>query len=252
MNFIKSIIVLLFFSLSTNAQEYDSLFYVKLVEQVNTGGEKLALKLKFHYGIYGRDRFEVNRELDGPKLKCIVKFLLDCRQCQVKIGVHSDCLGRDQYNKSVTERKATLLWEEIHYVNGTDDFNSIRDRLQVKGYGESNPIANCNCKDCNEDQHKKNNRIDIEVSKTSIDSTIELHSVKINNESLEEIIIDIEVNEYGDVVKAEIDKIKTTITDEELFTKAISIAYEYKFEPSLLKKQTGEIVVKIKPEEKKE
>ncbi len=231
-----------------NAQVYDSLLYEKLVEQTESKKENLILDLNFYYGIYGRDRLEFNREKDGLKLESIVYFLENHKSYRIKIGIHSDCRGSEEYNQAVTEYKAKMLKDEILYRVGTERNKLISERIELIGYGESMPISSCDCKNCDEEQFRINNRIEIEVALVFSNTLDSIDQDSMQIKAIEEgiVVLNIEVNEFGDVVKVEVDKLKTTIKKEKLIKSAISNAFEYKFEPSIRRKQSGTLIYKFK------
>ena len=86
--------------------------------------------------------FELNKVVDIMKRNPSMK---------VKVEAHTDTRGSDVYNLKLSERRAVSTMQYI-LSKGID-----KDRLQAKGYGESNPKVNCG-DDCTEDQHSVNRR----------------------------------------------------------------------------------------------
>lgn len=107
-------------------------------------------------GVVGDDRF---RELAGNKLafRMDVKFALNSSELvntydkdindaaeylKANLGMdaviagHTDSTGTDEYNQWLSERRADAVYQRL-----ISDYNIDPKRLQVKGYGESQPMA---------------------------------------------------------------------------------------------------------------
>lgn len=86
--------------------------------------------------------FELNKVVDimqrNPNMK-------------IKIDAHTDTQGSDVYNLKLSERRAVST---LQYILSK---GISRDRLEAKGYGESQPKIHCG-ENCTEDQHAINRR----------------------------------------------------------------------------------------------
>ena len=71
---------------------------------------------------------------------------------KVEIGGHTDSLGSTKENKKISEKRAESVKKYL-----MDKFNIAGDRMVVKGYGSSKPIANNSTKE----GRAKNRRVEI-------------------------------------------------------------------------------------------
>jgi len=87
-----------------------------------------------------------------PTLKNLSALLQRNPDIRIELGSHTDCRGRAGLNQNLSQARAqsavTYLVEQ-----GID-----ASRLEAKGYGKNNPIADCICDRCTEEQHQENRR----------------------------------------------------------------------------------------------
>jgi outer membrane protein OmpA-like peptidoglycan-associated protein len=84
--------------------------------------------------LYETNSAELKRESDG-ELDRIVAALNSTPTLSAIIEGHSDSTGPDAYNQSLSERRAKSVADYLI------DRGVSSNRLQWKGYGESQPIA---------------------------------------------------------------------------------------------------------------
>ena len=88
----------------------------------------------------------------------IYKLMTDKPNIAVRIGSHTDSRGRDEYNMSLSQRRAESV------VNYLISKGISRNRLVAKGYGESRLKNRCsNGVECSEAEHQLNRRTDFQV-----------------------------------------------------------------------------------------
>ncbi|MEW7280882.1 OmpA family protein [Aquimarina sp. 2201CG1-2-11] len=78
----------------------------------------------------------------------------------IRIGSHTDSRGTDSYNQVLSEKRAESTRNYlalIGYVNAR--------RMQFQGFGESQPLIDCDTKTCTEDDHQINRRSEFEIVK---------------------------------------------------------------------------------------
>ncbi len=78
----------------------------------------------------------------------------------IKISSHTDSRGTDSYNQVLSEKRAESTRNYlalVGYVNAR--------RMQFVGFGESEPIINCDNKVCTEEDHQTNRRSEFEIVK---------------------------------------------------------------------------------------
>jgi len=73
---------------------------------------------------------------------------------KVEIGGHTDSLGSEKANQKISEKRAESVKKYL-----MDKFNISSDRMVVKGYGSSRPIANNSTKE----GRAKNRRVEIRI-----------------------------------------------------------------------------------------
>ncbi|NJB85142.1 outer membrane protein OmpA-like peptidoglycan-associated protein [Lewinella marina] len=87
-----------------------------------------------------------------PTLNELAEVLTLNPDIRIELGSHTDCRGRDAYNQTLSQARAQAA---VDYLISK---GISTDRLAARGYGESQPIAECVCERCTEDQHQLNRR----------------------------------------------------------------------------------------------
>lgn len=93
-------------------------------------GDKIVLRgVNFEFN---RDTLTVNAKtiLDG-----VAEALNSAPNVRVEVGGHTDSKGTDEYNQALSERRAASV---VTYLTSK---GIASDRMQAKGYGESEPIT---------------------------------------------------------------------------------------------------------------
>ena len=101
----------------------------------------------------------VNFEFDSAKLTAdstaalddVLKILKRHEDLQVEIAGHTDSSGAEAYNQKLSERRAKAVRDYL-VENGID-----AARLSVKGYGESDPVAD----NASKEGRAKNRRVEM-------------------------------------------------------------------------------------------
>ncbi|MBW7935497.1 MAG: OmpA family protein, partial [Gemmatimonadaceae bacterium] len=68
-------------------------------------------------------------------LEAAVKYLNANPGAKVEIQGHTDSIGTDEYNRSLSDRRATTVMKYLR------DRGIDASRMTIKGYGESDPVA---------------------------------------------------------------------------------------------------------------
>ncbi|NOT37581.1 MAG: OmpA family protein [Saprospiraceae bacterium] len=87
-----------------------------------------------------------------PALDELYSLMLANPSIKVLISSHTDCRADDMYNMSLSEERAKSAKTYLLRKGISDD------RIQYKGYGETEPVALCQCESCTEDEHQRNRR----------------------------------------------------------------------------------------------
>lgn len=97
-------------------------------EDVGTLGERVILDLHFTTG---------SAELhpgDVEKLNAVVRYLGEHPDVVIKVDGHTDAIGNDSYNQSLSERRALTV---KYYLTGKGVSSA---RIKASGYGEKYPV----------------------------------------------------------------------------------------------------------------
>lgn len=98
------------------------------------------------------------------ELDKIVKFMNDNPNVVIELGSHTDCRATEQYNMSLSNRRAI---SSANYIKARIKNSK---RIYGKGYGESQLVNDCNCEgevesDCTEEEHQANRRTEFKIIK---------------------------------------------------------------------------------------
>ncbi|MGC4057988.1 MAG: OmpA family protein [Chitinophagaceae bacterium] len=107
---------------------------------------------------YDYDKANI-REDAKPSLERLIDVLKTHPGMAIRINAHTDCRGADAYNQNLSQRRAASV------VRWLTENGVGADRMESKGYGESNPVTDCKCSNCTEEQHQENRRTEFEILK---------------------------------------------------------------------------------------
>lgn len=105
---------------------------------------------------YNFDKADI-REDAKPSLNNLVNILKLNPKIRIELSSHTDCRGNDNYNLALSQRRAESA---VQYIIKQ---GISADRIEAKGYGETEPRATCECKKCKEDEHQENRRTSFKV-----------------------------------------------------------------------------------------
>ena len=127
---------------------------------------------------YDFDKWDIRPEA-AKTLDKLAVFLKDNANIKVELGSHTDARGADEYNLTLSEKRAKAAVEYLTNTQGIDF-----ERITHKGYGELALINRCNNGvTCSETEHQLNRRTEIKI--TGITDTDPLW-----NKTLKQIIED--------------------------------------------------------------
>lgn len=91
-----------------------------------------------------------------PILDNIVKFLQENPEARIELSAHTDAVGNDAYNLTLSKKRAQSCFDYL-VSKGISP-----NRLVPVGYGEKKLLNNCRKKDdCPEEQHAINRRVEV-------------------------------------------------------------------------------------------
>jgi outer membrane protein OmpA-like peptidoglycan-associated protein/tetratricopeptide (TPR) repeat protein len=134
---------------------------------------------------YDFDKAYIRSDAEEP-LSQLIKILNDNPDLIVEIGSHTDARGSNRYNIRLSARRAESV---VKYLI-RQDIGS--ERLQAKGYGETQPTNDCVDEiPCSEEQHQRNRRTEFRVV-GKVDGTrydCDVTTMDINQISVEPILL---------------------------------------------------------------
>lgn len=126
-----------------------------------SGGTGIVAPKTYDIGevFYDYDKAEIRNDAK-PVLDKLVKLLNDNPTIKIEIQSHCDSRGPAWYNNNLSDKRAKAV------VNYLVSKGISKDRLQSKGFGESQLVNGCSDdKDCTEEQHQENRRTEFIVLK---------------------------------------------------------------------------------------
>lgn len=98
------------------------------------------------------------------ELDKIVKVMTENPNMFIELGSHTDCRGKEAYNEKLSDRRARA---SANYVKARID---REERINGKGYGESQLINHCACEGrvkskCSDEEHQANRRTEFRITK---------------------------------------------------------------------------------------
>ncbi|MCW5922303.1 MAG: OmpA family protein [Saprospiraceae bacterium] len=105
---------------------------------------------------YDYDKWDIRPDAE-PTLNRLAEVLKQNPAIRIQMGSHTDCRGNDNYNESLSQRRAQSA------VNYLITRGIEADRLSALGYGERQPAVNCPCSRCTEAEHQANRRTTFKI-----------------------------------------------------------------------------------------
>lgn len=122
-----------------------------LLEKVEIGTEIVLENIYYDY-----DKSDIRKDAE-PSLNELVVLLEANPKIKIELASHTDCRGEDAYNQDLSTRRASS-------ARGYMIQNGISaSRIISKGYGATNPVNNCSCDDCTDEDHQQNRRTSFKV-----------------------------------------------------------------------------------------
>ena len=100
---------------------------------------------------YDFDKWDI-REDAKPALDTLAKMLIDNPSIRIQLASHTDCRGDDDFNLDLSQKRANSA------INYLIESGIAAERLEALGLGETRPYVECDCLDCDEDEHQLNRR----------------------------------------------------------------------------------------------
>lgn len=121
--------------------------YTRLMDPIVKNKEIVLENIYYDY-----DRWNIRPDA-RPILDSLANLLNDNPEIgKIELTSHTDCRGTDDYNLDLSQKRAESA------VSYLIDAGIDPNRLEARGYGESQPVADCLCEDCTEEEHQENRR----------------------------------------------------------------------------------------------
>ena len=135
---------------------------------------------------YEFDKAEITPAAE-TELNKLVTLLQDNQQVIVELGSHTDARGNDDYNLTLSEKRAAAA---VAYLVSKEGISE--EQLVSKGYGEKTLVNQCgNGNNCTEREHQRNRRTELKIIGTIEVDPLDKKSLK---EIIEEGITDDQLN----------------------------------------------------------
>lgn len=105
---------------------------------------------------YDFDKWDI-RDDAKPTLDELARNLQLNPTIRIQLGSHTDCRGATRYNEELSQKRAQSAVDYL-ISKGIDP-----GRLAARGYGESQPEADCLCNRCTEEEHQQNRRTTFKI-----------------------------------------------------------------------------------------
>jgi len=107
---------------------------------------------------YDFDRWNIRPDA-ALELDKLVNILKENPKILVELGSHTDSRGRDEYNLTLSQKRATSA---VGYIISQGISSS---RITAKGYGEKDLVNECgNGVECSDQQHQENRRTEFKIT----------------------------------------------------------------------------------------
>lgn len=124
-------------------------FNIAVLLQPIAVGNKVVLQNIF----FDTNKFDIKEE-SKPELQKLIDFLNQNPKIHIEISGHTDNVGNDQLNQTLSENRAKQVYQYL-IANGIS-----QDRLSYKGYGKTQPITTNDT----EEGRSKNRRTEFKIT----------------------------------------------------------------------------------------
>lgn len=121
--------------------------FTKLMDPIVKNKEIVLENIYYDY-----DRWNIRPDA-RPILDSLANLLQDNPEIiKIELTSHTDCRGSEEYNEDLSQKRAESAVEYLVRAGVSPD------RMVARGYGESQPVVDCVCESCTEEEHQANRR----------------------------------------------------------------------------------------------
>jgi outer membrane protein OmpA-like peptidoglycan-associated protein len=129
-----------------------------LLANIELERAKLDKRIQIQNIYYDYDKWDIRPDA-AERLDQVVTLMKDNPGISVELGSHTDSRGNDEYNQTLSQRRAAAA---VAYIvsEGVDS-----SRITARGYGESQLVNRCrNGVSCSEEEHQQNRRTELRIT----------------------------------------------------------------------------------------
>jgi len=122
---------------------------------------------------YDLDKWEIRKDA-AVELNNVIQVLKNHPGIIMELGSHTDARGRDEYNLTLSEKRAEAA---VKYIQEKGNIDA--SRIVAKGYGETNLVNGCkNGVTCSDRSHQKNRRTELRITGIQESSDVVFQSLR--------------------------------------------------------------------------
>lgn len=122
-------------------------------------GDELTKQLKLNPIYFDFDGSVISKVSEKELVK-VITVLREYPRLNLEVNSYTDSRGSREYNQALSERRAQSTVDFI-IIEGAIN----QDRVYGKGHGESQPLIDCETKDCGVEDHRLNRRSEFKLIK---------------------------------------------------------------------------------------
>lgn len=129
-----------------------------LLANIELDRARLDKRIQIQNIYYDYDKWDIRADA-AERLDHVVTLMKDNPGISVELGSHTDSRGNDDYNQTLSQRRAAAA---VAYIvsEGVDSA-----RITARGYGETQLINRCrNGAECSEESHQQNRRTELRIT----------------------------------------------------------------------------------------
>lgn len=138
--------------MQSESLEEDMTYNVEIVLDKIYANKEIVLENIY----YDFDKWDIKDEAK-PSLDSLIQILKNNPQINIELSSHTDCVGDNEYNKELSQKRANSA---VAYIIQNEVNQS---RLQALGYGEERLAINCDCTQCTDEEHQINRRTTFKI-----------------------------------------------------------------------------------------
>ena len=129
-----------------------------LLANIELDRARIDKRIQIQHIYYDYDKWDIRADA-AERLDNVVTLMKDNPGISVELGSHTDSRGNDEYNQTLSQRRAAAA---VAYIisEGVDSA-----RITARGYGESQLVNRCrNGVECSEEEHQQNRRTELRIT----------------------------------------------------------------------------------------